>query len=66
MTIIKAFKHLLGHWKEQDKSFKDKYRSYRSKHLNQSDYVGEKKMIEMLEGAGYKVEIKIKVTPPKK
>lgn len=64
MTIDQGLKHLLDRWKDQDKEFKDKYRSYRSKLLNQSDYVGEGKKREMLLAAGYKIVEK--VTPPKK
>lgn len=66
MTINQAFKHLIDHWKDQDKEFKDKYRSYKSKYLSGNDYVGEGKMIEMLKEAGYKVEIIVKITLPKK
>lgn len=71
MTITQAFKHLLDNWKEQDKSFKDKYRSYKSKHEKSKTmkskeiqekhyYVGEGKIQEMLKEAGYKIEVKVK------
>jgi hypothetical protein len=67
MTIEQAFEHLLGNWKNQSTEFVTKYRSYKSKYLKSkgdktSEPIGERKMKEMLEKAGYK--IKTKVTPP--
>jgi trans-2-enoyl-CoA reductase len=68
MTIQQAFKHLIDNWNNQDSSYITKYRTYKSRFLNlsgkQTKKVSQDKMIEMLEAAGYKVEIK--VTPPKK
>jgi hypothetical protein len=58
MTIYQAFKHLLNNWKPQDKEFKDKYRSYRSKHLSKKEPIGVGKKIEMLEKAGYVIIVK--------
>lgn len=70
MTIEQAFKHLLENWKDQDTDFITKYRTYKSRYLNrsgnQTKKVSEEKMIEMLKEAGYKVDIKVKVTAPKK
>lgn len=68
MTIDQAFKHLLENWKNQDKGFKDKYRSYKSKYLKslkdkKAEKIGRWKIIEMLEAAGY---VEIKVIHPKK
>jgi hypothetical protein len=65
MTIDQAFKHLLNNWKNQEKEFKDKYRSYKSKYLKsqkdkRAEKIGEGKMKEMLIEAGYKIEIKVK------
>ncbi len=69
MTINQAFEHLLNNWKEQQPEFKDKYRSYKSKYLKSLKYkkaekIGQGKIFEMLEAAGYTIEIKVK--PPKK
>ncbi len=57
MTIDKAFNTLLKDWEKQDKVFRDKYRSYRSKHLSKKEPIGVGKKIEMLEKVGYKIVI---------
>jgi methanogenic corrinoid protein MtbC1 len=70
MTIEQAFKHLLENWKDQDTEFVTKYRTYKSRFLNasgkQTKKVSEEKMIEMLREAGYKVDIKVKISLPNK
>lgn len=61
MTVEQAFKHLLDTWKDQDKDFKDKYRSYKSKWLKSqkdktAEKIGDGKIREMLLAAKYKVK----------
>jgi hypothetical protein len=58
MTIDQAIKELIKNWKEQDKEFKNKYRSYKSKYLKslkdkKAEKIGEGKIKEMLLEAGY-------------
>lgn len=53
MTINQAFKQLLNNWKKHPKEYRDKYRSYRSKHLSKIEPIGIGKMREMLLKAGY-------------
>jgi hypothetical protein len=57
MTINQAFQELLKNWEEQDKVFRDKYRSYRSKHLSKKEPIGVGKKIEMLEKVGYVIKV---------
>jgi hypothetical protein len=54
MTIEQAFKKLLSEWEDLPKEYRDKYRSYRSKHLKGEEPIGVGKMREMLLKAGYK------------
>jgi hypothetical protein len=60
MTINQDIKHLLDNWKEQPKEYRDKYRSYRSKHISKKEPIGVGKKIEMLEKAGYIIYVKKK------
>jgi hypothetical protein len=56
MTIEKTFERLItDEWVELPKSYKEKYKSYRSKAVTGNGIVGLGKKIEMLEKAGYKV-----------
>jgi hypothetical protein len=58
MTIDQAFKELIKNWTEQDSTVKNKYRSYKSKHLKslkdkKAEKIGLGKIREMLLEAGY-------------
>lgn len=54
MTIHEAFKELLDNWSNQPKEFREKYKSYRSKHLKGVEPIGIGKIREILLEAGYK------------
>ena len=69
MTIKEAFDHLCKGWKTQPERMQ-KHKVFISRFRNrsgkQTKKVSENKMVEILKDAGYKVDIKIKVTPPRK
>jgi hypothetical protein len=69
MTIKEAFNHLCTNWKKQPDHLQ-KHNVFISRFRNrsgkQTKKVSEKKMIEILEDAGYRVDIKINVKLPKK
>ena len=56
MTIDQAFSKLLKDWNNLPKDLRDKYKSYRSKHIKGAEPIGLGKKIEMLEKAGYRIE----------
>lgn len=54
MEFEKAFEKLLQKWESLPQDFRQKYVTYRSKHLAGREKIGPGKKIEMLREAGYR------------